>query len=221
MSDIKEYYQPLCDATEKYQKLGKEVEKVKRCISFLNDYINNNKKDEKLENKDLGTAFLETEEAKNKAFRSFVSKIIAYFLGVGMSYPVLISLGVTFSGGAIIIHIIIHMILLIVLNRETVPDFIRKRKAFRESRKCRKYLKKRKKENVNELLAMLYDKLNELRDEKRNLREYLSLADKQFLSENNRIANEILESHGIDAEISIETSGINLRESVTKKKRLK
>lgn len=221
MSDIKEYYQPLYDATAKYQSVGKEIGKVKRCIDFLNDYINNKTEDDDLEIANIDTAVLETEISKNTAFRSFIGKNMSYFLGVGITYPILAFLGVGFPVGGIIVHIIVHLILLTIVNRKMVPDYIIRKRTFKEAKKCKKYLKKQKKENVHELLLVLYGKLNELRDEKRNLREYLSLADKQFLRTNNKIANEILESYGIDAEISIETSRINLNDSGIKKKKLK
>lgn len=220
MNEIKEYYQPLYEASEKYLSLNSEIGQVKRCIDFLNYYIDN-KEETDLEKKDLKGALLEMEQDEKEALRLIISKNLLYFGGVGITYPVLILLGVAFPIGGIAVHIIIHAIFLSLINGGIIPDFIKKRRAVKKARKCRKYLKKQIRENVNELLLALHGKLNELRDEKSHIREYLSMADKQFLSVNNELANKILEDHGIDAEISIETGKTNLKEKLMKKKKLK
>lgn len=147
---------------------------------------------------------------RKETLKNIGSYNLLYFLGAGMTYPILISFGVSFPLWSIPIQSIIHFLLLLKMNWPLIPDVLRNVNSFKNAKKCRKYLKKEKFKLISDLLLMLYGKRSKLMEEMGHLRAYFNVQQRYLADKNSELANEILESHGIDAEIDLKIEGKKL-----------
>ncbi|MDE6292400.1 MAG: hypothetical protein K2L98_01830 [Bacilli bacterium] len=210
MSTIKEYYSPLYDATNKYKALDSELSQINMCIDFLNDYLErkDNEEDRKKDplmfvSKNFLMVVDDVKKKRKQTLKSMFSYNSLYFLGAGMTYPILIYFGVSFPLWSIPIQTIVHFLLLLKMNWPLIPDVLRSTNSFKKAKRCRKYLKKEKFDLISNLLVMLYSKRSKLTDEMGHLRAYLNEQQRSLEEKNSELANEILESHGIDAEVEL------------------
>lgn len=210
MSKIREFYQPIYDATNRYQLLDKEVDKVKRCIGFLNDYLDEANDREIAQKQKCQVVILETKRSKKKAIREVLSRTLCYLIGVGISYPVLLHFGVFFPTWGIVIHVILHSIFLGFVNHKSVPNLFKSIKAYKDAQECAKHLVKENSEEIAQLINLLCEKRNEMSSEMNDIDIYLREASQTLSDENRKVANEILQSNGINAEIEVQTNEKNL-----------
>lgn len=211
MTSIKEVCLSLYDAMNRYQVLENEVDKVKKGIDFFNNYLNDAKDKEIAQKRKSQVVIFETREKRKRAIRDVALKNICYLLGVGISYPILINIGVSFPVWGLAIHVIIHLIMIVVLNEKSIPNLLKSIKDHRNAQECGKLSIYQDGKEINQLVALLYEKWGEMTAEMNTIAAYLQEVDKNLADENIKVANEILESHGIDATIEVKITEKKLR----------
>ncbi len=203
MSNIREIYQPVYDATAKYQTLERDVDSIKKCLDFLNNYLDKNSKNATAQASNAQVLLLEAKKNKKNARRSIISKNIAYFCGVGITYPILLNLGVLFPTWGIFFHVFLHLFLLFGINKKPLSELFRSIRDYKNAIRCQKHLGEYEDLEVRELISQCYEKIRELSGEMKDIKEYLNIVGQNLEEENTLLANEILESHGINAEIDV------------------
>lgn len=198
MSKIREYYQPLYDAISEYREVHNKWKELNRVYKYLDERIDKRKKLKKKKFEDyLGNA----SKKRKKAWENILSKNAIFFVIylVGMLFGLWLITTVTTS--MIVMSIILGIGGLGVYNRTMIPDALEKE---RIADMLYKYQEKRgtiDDKNVGDTLDSLRWELFQLRQKEKELEEYIGECEDRLLAENTSLANEILESHGIDAMI--------------------
>lgn len=198
MSNIRTYYQPLYNAIQEYKKVHEKWDDLNGVFEYLNDKAD--KKKEK-KNKNFKNYLRKAKKKRRKAWKKVFMRSLMYFgiwfmvllLFVGLLSavtPLMLGTSFVLAIGAAFFY-----------NKDALPRALEKEK---ELDMLLKYQEGREKEkNIDETLDALRWELFQLRQKEHSLEEYIKEGMQKLMTENTVLAKEILDSHGIDAEIEM------------------
>lgn len=206
MNEIEDCYQPLYAAIEEYKRIDNKLSMRNRVYDYLSEKVDKKKgkkRAKKNKKKALNVYINNVTHKSRKAWKEVLFENVLYLVILLIGEIVSFRFFIQANSVSIITSVLGGIGCLGFLDYKAILKAIEKSKdaeAFLDYQNDNKDLDV---EKVDDILDMLRFETYELREKKRNLEDYISSCEQKICEESGTLANQILEEHGIDAEIEL------------------
>lgn len=207
MNKIVEYYQPFYDAIEEYKKIDNKLQMRDRAYNYLKEQVDKNKGKKKSKKKQKKKRFIDyimnAMHKKYKAWEKVFTRGAIYLAVWLISEIIYFGFLAPVNVMAVITSLLSGAIFLGLFEYKAVAEAIRKSKDVVSLADYQAEYKDLDMERVDDVIDMLMLDTYKMRERKRDLEDYISSCEQKICEESGVLANQILETHGINAEIEL------------------
>lgn len=200
MSNIRAYYQPLYDAIEEYKKIHEKWEELNYVYEYLDE---KSKKKKKKKKKKFKKYLRKAREKRKNAWKKVFLRNLGFFGIWFMVFILCLSLVATVTPLMVSMSILWWTGGLVLYNKEILPKALERKMDVDMLLKYQQGRGQIDDKTVGKILDSLRWELYQLREKEYPLEKYIEEYGQKLIAENTTLANEILESYGINAEIEM------------------